>query len=116
MRVVQTLLFVQGINTLVQTLFGTRLPTVIGGSYAFMVPVISIIHDSSLANIENPHTVSVHPILTSALTFFIFIMYWINVLACLVQEFLTISLTLPPTPFLLNLNSAALSFCFFLSQ
>ncbi|KAK9268090.1 hypothetical protein L1049_010529 [Liquidambar formosana] len=40
-RVVQTLLFVEGINTLLQTLFGTRLPTVVGGSYAFMVPIIS---------------------------------------------------------------------------
>ncbi|GLT54631.1 hypothetical protein SLA2020_278140 [Shorea laevis] len=54
-RVVQTLLFVEGINTLLQTLFGTRLPTVIGGSYAFMVPIISIIHDSSLTRIEDPH-------------------------------------------------------------
>ncbi|KAL2930933.1 Nucleobase-ascorbate transporter 2 [Bienertia sinuspersici] len=54
-RVVQTLLFVQGINTLLQTLFGTRLPTVIGASYAYMVPIISIIHDSSLARIEDPH-------------------------------------------------------------
>ncbi|GAB4831424.1 DUF1279 super [Ancistrocladus abbreviatus] len=52
-KVVQTLLFVQGINTLLQTLFGTRLPTVIGGSYAYMVPIISIIHDSSLASIED---------------------------------------------------------------
>ena len=57
-RVVQTLLFVEGINTLLQTLFGTRLPTVIGGSYAFMVPIISIIHDSSLMRIEDPHLVS----------------------------------------------------------
>lgn len=57
-RVVQTLLFVEGINTLIQTLFGTRLPTVIGGSYAFMVPIISIIHDSSLAKIDDPHLVS----------------------------------------------------------
>lgn len=57
-RVVQTLLFVEGINTLLQTLFGTRLPTVIGGSYAFMVPIISIIHDSSLTRIEDPHLVS----------------------------------------------------------
>ncbi|WVZ19109.1 hypothetical protein V8G54_006431 [Vigna mungo] len=56
-RVVQTLLFVEGINTLLQTLFGTRLPTVIGGSYAFMVPIISIIHDSSLTTIEDPHLV-----------------------------------------------------------
>ncbi|GAA0152847.1 hypothetical protein Leryth_022289 [Lithospermum erythrorhizon] len=54
-RVIQTLLFVQGVNTLLQTLFGTRLPTVIGGSWAFMVPIISIIHDSSLASIEDDH-------------------------------------------------------------
>lgn len=56
-RVVQTLLFVEGINTLLQTLFGTRLPTVVGGSYAFMVPIISIIHDSSLMEISDPHQV-----------------------------------------------------------
>ncbi|KAL5076893.1 hypothetical protein RYX36_015877 [Vicia faba] len=54
-RVIQILLFVQGVNTLLQTLFGTRLPTVMGGSYAFLVPIISIIHDSSLASIEDPH-------------------------------------------------------------
>ncbi|TQD94669.1 hypothetical protein C1H46_019721 [Malus baccata] len=54
-RVVQTLLFIQGINTLLQTLFGTRLPTVIGGSYAFMVPIISIIHDSRLMKVEDNH-------------------------------------------------------------
>ncbi|OVA15157.1 Xanthine/uracil/vitamin C permease [Macleaya cordata] len=54
-RVVQTLLFVGGINTLLQTLFGTRLPTVIGGSHAFIVPIISIIHDSSLMQIADPH-------------------------------------------------------------
>ncbi|XP_021724069.1 nucleobase-ascorbate transporter 2 [Chenopodium quinoa] len=54
-RVVQTLLFVQGINTLLQTLFGTRLPTVIGASYAYMVPIISIIHDSAFTRIEDPH-------------------------------------------------------------
>ncbi|XP_047947848.1 nucleobase-ascorbate transporter 2 [Salvia hispanica] len=53
-RVVQTLLFVGGINTLLQTLFGTRLPTVIGGSWAFMVPIISIIHDPSLQSITDP--------------------------------------------------------------
>ncbi|GKV22912.1 hypothetical protein SLEP1_g32722 [Rubroshorea leprosula] len=57
-RVVQTLLFVEGINTLLQTLFGTRLPTVIGGSYAFMVPIISIIHDSSLTRIEDSEVVT----------------------------------------------------------
>jgi xanthine/uracil permease len=54
-RVVQTLLFVTGINTLVQTLFGTRLPTVIGGSFAFLVPIVSIIHESSLTQIVDDH-------------------------------------------------------------
>ncbi|CAL9160024.1 unnamed protein product [Musa hybrid cultivar] len=54
-RVVQTLLFVTGVNTLLQTLFGTRLPTVVGGSYAFVVPIISIIHDSSLTRIVDDH-------------------------------------------------------------
>lgn len=61
-RVVQTLLFVGGVNTLLQTLFGTRLPTVIGGSWAFMVPIISIIHDPSLEQIPDPHVVCMlHP-------------------------------------------------------
>ncbi|KAF7023912.1 hypothetical protein CFC21_036335, partial [Triticum aestivum] len=54
-RVVQTLLFVTGINTLLQSLFGTRLPTVIGGSYAFVIPVMAIVQDSSLAAIPDDH-------------------------------------------------------------
>lgn len=52
------MLFVTGINTMLQTLFGTRLPTIIGGSYAFVIPVISIIKDPSLAQITDDHTVS----------------------------------------------------------
>jgi nucleobase transporter 1/2 len=54
---VQTLLFVTGINTLLQSLFGTRLPTVIGGSYAFVIPIVAIIQDSSLAAIPDGHEV-----------------------------------------------------------
>ncbi|KAG6386161.1 hypothetical protein SASPL_155052 [Salvia splendens] len=42
-KVIQTLLFVTGLNTLLQTWFGTRLPAVIGGSYTFVAPTISII-------------------------------------------------------------------------
>ncbi|KAG5019738.1 hypothetical protein JHK87_015593 [Glycine soja] len=42
-RVIETLLFVAGINTLLQTMFGTRLPAVIGGSYTFVPTTISII-------------------------------------------------------------------------
>lgn len=52
-KMAQTLLFVTGINTLVQTLFGTRLPTVVGGSYAFMIPILSIIRDDQLSRIAN---------------------------------------------------------------
>ncbi|KAG8650563.1 nucleobase-ascorbate transporter 4 isoform X2 [Manihot esculenta] len=42
-ELISTLLFVAGINTLLQTWFGTRLPLVIGGSYAFVIPTISIV-------------------------------------------------------------------------
>lgn len=57
-RVIQTLLFVAGFNTLLQTLFGTRLPAVVGGSFAYVVPIAYIISDSSLQRIEEPHVVS----------------------------------------------------------
>lgn len=55
--VIQTLLFVAGINTLLQSFFGTRLPAVIGGSYTFVLPTISIILAGRYANEPNPHTV-----------------------------------------------------------
>ncbi|KAL6973280.1 Nucleobase-ascorbate transporter 6 [Sarracenia purpurea var. burkii] len=42
-KVIQTLLFVAGLNTLLQTIFGTRLPAVMGGSYTFVAATISII-------------------------------------------------------------------------
>ena len=57
-RVIQTLLFVAGINTLLQALFGTRLPAVVGGSYAYVIPILYIINDSSLQRISEPHVVS----------------------------------------------------------
>lgn len=56
-RVMQTLLFVAGIKTLVQALFGTRLPAVVGGSFAYVVPIAYIINDSSLQKISNDHEV-----------------------------------------------------------
>ncbi|KAG9455084.1 hypothetical protein H6P81_007988 [Aristolochia fimbriata] len=59
-RVIQTLLFVSGINTLLQALFGTRLPTVIGGSFAYVIPIIYIIGDSSLQRISDPHERFIH--------------------------------------------------------
>ncbi|XP_028067957.1 nucleobase-ascorbate transporter 1-like isoform X1 [Camellia sinensis] len=54
-RVIQTLLFVAGINTLLQALFGTRLPAVVGGSYAYAISILYIINDSSLQQISEPH-------------------------------------------------------------
>ncbi|KAB5527659.1 hypothetical protein DKX38_021506 [Salix brachista] len=54
-RVIQTLLFVAGINTLLQALFGTRLPAVVGGSYAYVVPIAYIISDTSLQHITDGH-------------------------------------------------------------
>ncbi|GFZ12053.1 Xanthine/uracil permease family protein [Actinidia rufa] len=53
-KVIQTLLFVAGINTLLQTLFGTRLPAVIGGSYTFVAATISIILSSRFNDTADP--------------------------------------------------------------
>ncbi|KAG5543366.1 hypothetical protein RHGRI_016186 [Rhododendron griersonianum] len=44
-RVIQALLFASGINTLFQTWIGTRLPTVMGPSFSYVLPVLSIIKD-----------------------------------------------------------------------
>lgn len=53
-KVIQTLLFVAGINTLLQSLFGTRLPAVIGGSYTFVPTTISIILSSRFNDSTDP--------------------------------------------------------------
>lgn len=56
-RVIQTLLFMSAINTLLQTFFGSRLPTVMNSSFAFMLPVSSIINDYSDRNFKSEHEV-----------------------------------------------------------
>ncbi|XP_028781730.1 nucleobase-ascorbate transporter 6 [Neltuma alba] len=53
-QVIQTLLFVAGINTLLQTLFGTRLPAVIGGSYTYVPTTISIILAGRFSDVADP--------------------------------------------------------------
>ncbi|KAA8524742.1 hypothetical protein F0562_011165 [Nyssa sinensis] len=58
--VIQTLLFVAGIKTLAQALFGTRLPAVVGGSFAYAIPILYIINDSSLQRITEPHDRFIH--------------------------------------------------------
>lgn len=54
---IQALLFMSGINTLLQTLLGTRLPTVMGASLAFYLPVLSIINDTMDKNFNSEHDV-----------------------------------------------------------
>jgi xanthine/uracil permease len=53
-KVIQTILFVAGINTLLQTLFGTRLPAVVGASYTFVPTTISIILSGRFSDTSNP--------------------------------------------------------------
>jgi xanthine/uracil permease len=57
-RVFQTLLFTAGINTLLQTVVGTCLPCVVGGSYAYLVPTLSIIYSDRLQTIQDDRVVS----------------------------------------------------------
>ncbi|GFP92711.1 nucleobase-ascorbate transporter 3 [Phtheirospermum japonicum] len=54
-RVIQSLLFMSGINTLLQTWFGTRLPTVMGPSFAYFISVLAIINDLNDSNFSNEH-------------------------------------------------------------
>ncbi|XP_057963840.1 nucleobase-ascorbate transporter 4 [Malania oleifera] len=54
-EVVQTLLFVAGLNTLLQTWFGTCLPVVMGGSFAFVLPAVSIALSSKYSIYVDPH-------------------------------------------------------------
>uniref|UniRef100_A0A7N0T0I9 Nucleobase-ascorbate transporter 4 n=1 Tax=Kalanchoe fedtschenkoi TaxID=63787 RepID=A0A7N0T0I9_KALFE len=54
-QVIQTLLFVSGINTLLQSCLGTRLPVVMGGSFAFIIPTLSIARSSRYSYYLDPH-------------------------------------------------------------
>lgn len=54
---IQTLQFVAGLNTLAQTLFGTRLPAVIGGSYTFVPATLSIVLAGRYSDILDPYEV-----------------------------------------------------------
>ncbi|XP_050366849.1 putative nucleobase-ascorbate transporter 10 [Argentina anserina] len=54
-RVVQTMLFLSGMNTMLQSLFGTRLPSVVVGSYAYVLPTTSIILANRYKAFTDPH-------------------------------------------------------------
>ncbi|KAG4964897.1 hypothetical protein GLYMA_14G079400v4 [Glycine max] len=63
-RVIQSLLFMSGLNTLLQTWFGSRLPTVMGGSFAFLLPVLSIINDYTDRTFPSEHERFIYTIRT----------------------------------------------------
>ncbi|KAF7829729.1 nucleobase-ascorbate transporter 3 [Senna tora] len=54
-RVIQSLLFMSGVNTLLQTWFGSRLPVVMGGSIAFYISVLSTINDYTDRSFSSEH-------------------------------------------------------------
>ncbi|GLT71170.1 hypothetical protein SLA2020_432070 [Shorea laevis] len=54
-KVIQTLLFVSGLNTLLQSLFGTRLPAVVAGSYSYVIPITSIVLARRYQGLTDPH-------------------------------------------------------------
>ena len=56
-KMIQTLLFVAGLNTLTQTFFGTRLPAVIGGSYTFVPTTLSVVLAGRYSSIPEPQEV-----------------------------------------------------------
>ncbi|TYH19060.1 hypothetical protein ES288_A05G322600v1 [Gossypium darwinii] len=53
--VIQNLLFVSGLSTLFQSFLGTRLPIVVVGSYAYLIPVTSIIQASRYTSYSDPY-------------------------------------------------------------
>ncbi|KAH1064936.1 hypothetical protein J1N35_029923 [Gossypium stocksii] len=59
-RVIQALSFMSGINTLLQTLIGSRLPTVMGASFAYTLPLLSIINDYTDEAFTSEHDRFVH--------------------------------------------------------
>ncbi|KAG6626654.1 hypothetical protein I3843_15G060800 [Carya illinoinensis] len=63
-RVIQTILFMSGLNTLLQTMIGSRLPTVMGASYAFVIPVLAIINDLRDEDFTSEHERFVHTMRT----------------------------------------------------
>ncbi|CAA7393615.1 unnamed protein product [Spirodela intermedia] len=59
-KLIQTMVFVSGINTLLQVNFGTRLPVVIGSSQTFILPTLSIIFRQRCSDILDPHERFIH--------------------------------------------------------
>lgn len=57
---IQSTLFVSGLSTFLQSLFGTRLPTVVVGSYTYMIPIMSAVQASRYSSYTDPYEVDVY--------------------------------------------------------
>lgn len=53
-QLISTIFFISGINTLIQTTIGDRLPIVQGGSFSFLPATFTIIGNQSLLDIQDP--------------------------------------------------------------
>jgi hypothetical protein len=65
---VQSALFVSGINTLLQTVLGSRLPVVMGNSFYFLPITLSIVNAPRIVDIPDLHEVTDYPPLIVAHT------------------------------------------------
>ena len=70
---IQSLLFVSGLSTFLQSLFGTRLPAVVVGSYTYIIPIISIAQASRYESYTDPY--EVNGTIFSSSDFFFFILH-----------------------------------------
>ncbi|TKY74966.1 putative nucleobase-ascorbate transporter 10 [Spatholobus suberectus] len=61
-KVIQNLLFASGAGTLVQSWFGTRLPTVVVGSYTYVIPTMSIAYAKRYSSYTDPYERFTHTI------------------------------------------------------
>lgn len=57
---IQSTLFVSGLSTFLQSLFGTRLPSVVVGSYTYMIPIMSAVQASRYSSYTDPYEVHVY--------------------------------------------------------
>ena len=88
-KMIQTLLFVAGLNTFFQTFFGTRLPAVIGGSFSYLPATISIVLAGRYSEILDPVEVTFGslPYVDTALLNFVHVCFLIVQRSFVLQRF-----------------------------
>ncbi|KAK7383233.1 hypothetical protein VNO78_28907 [Psophocarpus tetragonolobus] len=61
-KMIQALLLVSGISTFLQSLFATRLPIVVVGSYTYLIPIVSTIQASRYTSYTDPYERFTHTV------------------------------------------------------